>query len=285
MTIAACYISKQGIVFGADSTTTYHATNCEPHYFKFEQKIFEIGEQDSRQAAITWGLGCLPNTSYREMFATLSDNIVIDKPKTMGEIAEMWSGYFWGKYSGELQNELARVKVLESNSTRTDDEEEELEVLQNSLIVGFCIGGICLPNRSPAAFELVFTPSLSSAPVPIALTQSGRGHFWGIPNLILRLIVGCDPMVYQSILNSGKWTGTDQELAEICVSHKLELPFELPIREAIDYLHASVYTTIKAMKFSHLSPHCGGPVEIATITADRPFRWVKHKGFDSAILE
>jgi hypothetical protein len=59
----------------------------------------------------------------------------------------------------------------------------------------------------------------------------------------------------------------------------------LPIREAIDWVHASIYATIKMMKFSHLPPVCGGPVEIAVITTDKKFRWVRHKRFDAAIGE
>jgi hypothetical protein len=62
-------------------------------------------------------------------------------------------------------------------------------------------------------------------------------------------------------------------------------PFHLPIREAIDWVYASIYPSIKTMKFSHLAPVCGGPVEIAVITTDRPFRWVRHKKLDAAILQ
>jgi hypothetical protein len=40
---------------------------------------------------------------------------------------------------------------------------------------------------------------------------------------------------------------------------------------------------IKTMKFSHMAPVCGGLIEVAVITADRPFRWVRHKDLDSAI--
>ncbi len=43
--------------------------------------------------------------------------------------------------------------------------------------------------------------------------------------------------------------------------------------------------TIKTMKFSHMAPVCGGPVEIAVVTTDRKFRWVRHKKFDAAIGE
>jgi hypothetical protein len=59
----------------------------------------------------------------------------------------------------------------------------------------------------------------------------------------------------------------------------------LPIRDAIDFVHSSIYSTIKALKFSQFPQVCGGPIEIAVITSDRPFRWVRHKRFDAAITE
>jgi hypothetical protein len=66
--------------------------------------------------------------------------------------------------------------------------------------------------------------------------------------------------------------------------HRYE-PLILPIREAIDFVHACVSSTIKAMKFSSLAQICGGPIEIAVITTDRRFRWVRHKDWDVAIAE
>ena len=60
---------------------------------------------------------------------------------------------------------------------------------------------------------------------------------------------------------------------------------DLPIREAIDYIHSYLHITIKAFKFQYGIPVCGGPIEVGFITNDRNFRWVAHKGFDSAIQE
>ena len=73
------------------------------------------------------------------------------------------------------------------------------------------------------------------------------------------------------------------DLANLANPYRLVITANLPLREAVDWVHASVYATIKAMKFSQLAPVCGGPVEIAVITADRPFRWVRHKKLDTAI--
>jgi hypothetical protein len=39
------------------------------------------------------------------------------------------------------------------------------------------------------------------------------------------------------------------------------------------------------MKFSFGAPVAGGPIEIGFISTDRPFRWVRHKSFSSAIVE
>jgi hypothetical protein len=60
---------------------------------------------------------------------------------------------------------------------------------------------------------------------------------------------------------------------------------DLPIREAIDFIHTYLHITIKGFKFRVGPPICGGPIEIAFISTDRPFRWVCHKGFERAIYE
>ncbi len=88
-----------------------------------------------------------------------------------------------------------------------------------------------------------------------------------------------------AILASGKWVGTPADLDGIIGRHKLVHPATVPIREAIDFTHACLLTTIKAMKFSNLPRLCGGPIELAVITTDRAFRWVRHKEWDSAIRE
>ncbi len=87
------------------------------------------------------------------------------------------------------------------------------------------------------------------------------------------------------IFQSTKWTGSEKDLLDLVQASCLGQPRDLPIREAIDWVHASIYTTIKMLKFSHIAPVCGGPVEIAAITTDRKFRWVRHKSFDAAIGE
>lgn len=167
-------------------------------------------------------------------------------------------------------------------AARTRDEETEFQSLRLNLVVGFCIAGYWQPNRDAAAFEIIFDP-LANQPAQQALPPQSY-KCWGAPNMIQRLIHGCDDTLKTALLNSGKWSGTSAELDSILGQQTLAHPM-LPIRDAIDFVHACVYSTIKGMKFSNLFQICGGPIEIAVITSDRHFRWVRHKELDAAITE
>lgn len=288
MTIAACYVSPEGVVFGADSTTTY----AGPHYFNHGQKLFEVGEE-STLGVVTWGLGGLAVGSHRTLIALLADDLVNNPPKNVSDVAARWAAQFSSAYTRSLAAEIAVCQTLGSKSPhdptaapsatmRTKSEEDDLQEKMGTLGVGFCVGGFVMPDRTPDAYALWFDP-LNLNPAPL-VQQYGCWNFWGAPNMIKRLIFGCDDWLKANILSSGKWTGTAADLDALIAQCILSHP-ALPIRDAIDFIHACITSTIKAMKFSNFSQICGGPVEIAVITSDRKFRWVRHKAWDAAIAE
>lgn len=286
MTIAASYLSTEGVVFGADSTSTMFVPGPTPnhlgsdHHYNFAQKIFQIGESGSLGITM-WGLGSLPTKSYRTLIAELDDELSRNPPTTMQDVADRWTQTFWIEYSNQYQWVLDRVSDLVQNPSRTADEENELTFLVQMFSGGFSLGGYWLPDRTPQAYEVTFSPEASG---PTLVPQTlGTSKFWGCPNLIHRLIFGVEFQVLENIMHSGKWTGSEQDLIDIVQPYMLGQPADLPIREAIDWVHASISATIKTMKFSHMAPVCGGPVEIAVITTDRPFRWVKHKPLHAAL--
>lgn len=285
MTIAACYLSLEGVVFGADSTTTITlgtGTSTVVRHYDFAQKIFQVGEI-STLGVVTWGLGGLPNRSYRTLIAQFADKLRSSPSLAdMKAVATGWSDFFWKEYSTALSAELARTQALKTITTPSPAEQAELLELVRSFAVGFCFGGNLAHERTPCAFELTFSPAQSAAPAPQAIPV-GAVRYWGCPNLMERLIYGMDSRIYDAILKSGKWSGTDKELGSLVQPFVLQTISLLPIREAIDWVHASVYATIKMMRYSQLEPLCGGPVEVAVVTADRPFRWVRHKMLDVAI--
>lgn len=287
MTIAACYLSTEGVVLGADSTSTVYVagpgnTSGSYHHYTFAQKVFELGES-STVGIVTWGLGTLLDVSYRTVMADVADAAIRTNVGRFADVANLWATTFWTEYSRALTQFLDRARFLAAQTKPTTDEQTELGWLRQTFSVGFCLGGRWGDQRRPSAFEIVFLPDMNAAPNPSPIAL-GYTRFWGCPNLIERLLYGIDGPLFEALLLSGKWTGTRDELFQLVDRNKLGQPPDLPLREAIDWVHATIYATIKGMKFSHLAPVCGGPIEIAVITSDRPFRWVRHKRFDEAIL-
>jgi hypothetical protein len=295
LTIAACYLSTEGVILGADSTTTYSSPGGS-RYFNHAQKLFEVGEA-STMGIVTWGLGTLVDTSYRRLFALLADDLEGRPPASIHEAARRWSARFWAAYTGSgvigpLIGEyraLARKAPFDpaaagpDAAARTPAEQERLEELGRDLVAGFCIGGYVMDDREPAAYSVIVSPEFDGAPEPVACARGF--NFWGAPNMIHRLIAGYDQYLVDAVLSSGKWSGDRADLERLLEQFALHHQSTVPLRETVDFVHACIVSTIKALKFSYLSQICGGPIEIAVITADRPFRWVRHKAWDSAIME
>ena len=80
MTIAAVYLTPEGVVFGADSTASVNIPQFGMHFFNHTQKLFEVGENSSL-GLITWGLGALGDISHRTMVAMLDDELKKGKSK------------------------------------------------------------------------------------------------------------------------------------------------------------------------------------------------------------
>ena len=283
-------------MLGADSASTY-AFPSGPHHFNYGQKLFEIADEQETGTLgiVTWGLGGLAFGSYRTMIAQLSDTLKANPPASVLDVANRWIAQFWPVYTVSLARDLAIFKLLAAKKpfvaetdapdpgVRTIQEEIQYRQMKDNMVVGFCIGGYAPPNRQPAAFEIIFDPQLNGPPTPTQLPPAQS--LWGVPAMIYRLIKGCGDEVRDAILASGKWAGTPQELDATIAPHKLQHPTSVPIREAVDFIHACLLTTVKAMKFSPFPRLCGGPIEMAVITTDRKFRWVLHKKWDAAIKE
>lgn len=294
MTIAACYVSPEGIVFGADSTASFNFGGF--HYYNHNQKLFEIGE-GATLAVVTWGLGGLFDKSYRTLFAELADDLKKTPPQTVREVADRWATLFWAAYNGAppMAADLATCRQLHGKTAfdptkqppdpaaRTQAEEEQYQNFVRNLGAGFCVGGYLEKDRVPEAYEITVWPQDQKAPTssPVAMHTH---RFWGAPNMTHRLIYGCDGDFIARLVASSKWQGTPQDLQTIIDAGRLHQPI-MPIRDAIDFIHTCIYSTIKALKFSTFSQICGGPIELAVITTDRKFRWVRHKDWDAAVWE
>ena len=278
MTIAACAVGPEGIVLGADSTSTVSVAKSADRYLHNEQKVFEVGESSSF-GVVTWGLGRIGTTSYRTLIAQLSDDFRRHPPASVEEAAAAFSEKIWSVYNATLAPEIRKLQaVIHAPNAKPDEAEPAKQTLQ-SMSVGFCLGGYSPANRTPGAYQLDFNADLTSAPTAKPVPTFG---FWGA-NLVILRTLGFDMSVADDVLASNKWSGTAQELHAIFERHRMPILQPVPMRETIDMIHALLHMTIKVMKFTSVPPVCGGHIEIATITTDRAFRWVKHKSLGAAL--
>jgi len=285
VTIAACYVSREGVVLGSDSTSTFELEEKASRHFDFAQKLFEFGESPSTMGAVTWGLGRPGEKSWRTLIAETADYWTLTKPSSFDEAASIAASMFWADYQHCYAEKLRQARELAAKGENVSSEDRTvLQDLNASFAGGFCIGGRWKPEREPCAYAIEFEPALISVPQPQRL-RIAKGYFWGCPNLIQRILYGIDLGLLNEICSSGKWAGIDEELIRL-ISEKYmnSPPFELPLREAIDWVFSSIYTTIKGMKFSGHQTFCGGPIELAVISSDRPFRWVCHKTMGAAVF-
>lgn len=288
MTIAGFYLTPEGVVLGADSTSSA-PTESGMHYLDFNQKIFEIGES-STLGVMTWGLGALGGKSYRTLAAELADSFGQKRAASVEDVAKRWIALIWPLYQAfplHQRYQLLKAKPAPNPAdptARTDKEEVEFSALRNGLVVGFCIAGYVKPDRTPKACSMLFEPDKLAAP-PVPTVSAKEGHsWWGVPNMVARLVFGSDPNLRAAIINSKKWSGTEAELDAVLSTQRLAHA-SLPMRDAVDFVYSCIYSTIKAMKFSSFAQVCGGPIEVAVITTDRKFRWVRHKPWDAAIID
>ena len=289
MTIAVCAVVPEGIVLGADSVVSFSPGHGQFHYFRHNQKLFEVGENGTI-GIVTWGLASFGDISFRTLIANLSDSFIDNPPTSAEEAANRWRDIAWEAYQRIFENEMERCAVLDakdsyghaSSNSRTEDEERELSEINRNLRVGFCIAGHLVPNRSSFAFEIEMQPDLRTPPHPKIVPRLG---FWGAPDFILRIFNGFDRIVARALLESPHWKGTEENLETVLSSGSSAVPLSMPLREAADFVHFCIYATIQGLKFSNLNQICGGPIEIAVISTDRKFRWISHKDWDTSILD
>jgi len=263
MTIAAAYLVSDGVVLGADSSTTVQISNPQGgsgivQLLTHSQKVFEVGS-NARFGICTWGAGNIGKWSHRTIIARLSDQM--NEKSTVEDAAK-----------GLVEIVLPLVK-----ETGTD-------------FIGYYLGGWNPENHEPACIKVEISQSGDKIE-PLTL---GLCSFSGNPIFFGRVFRGFDVRLPETLKNKLRDKINSTEDFDNIFNNAFEeitRPLatigykDLPIREAIDFIYSYLHITVKAEKFKFGAPSCGGPIEVGFISTDRTFRWVKHKPFFSAMEE
>lgn len=269
MTIAAAYLTSEGVVLGSDSTTTYMFNGQpEKQLLNHAQKIFEVGAPGTgRLGLCTWGNARVGTASHRTIASRLADKV--QTVTTVSEASDM----------------LAEVVAAEGK-----------EAIARGLSVGefgYFLGGWNPGTHSPECHRLTF--GKDCALVENSTLAIGNPDFQGAPELYQRAFIGVDlnfithfTAKLQADLPSSI-PNLDALIQQAALYALAQIPHggatDVPIREAIDLVHMYIHLTIKGFKFRVGPPVVGGPIEIGFITTDRLFRWARHKPFDSAVFQ
>src|SRR5690554_8183468 len=98
MTIAACHISPEGVVLGADSATTLTSDHHGTCHLDYAQKLFEVGPRNSSVGLVTWGLGQVGEESHRTVAAELGFQHEEKAFESMEAMAHGLADSFWNRY-------------------------------------------------------------------------------------------------------------------------------------------------------------------------------------------
>lgn len=217
MTIAACYLSPEGVVLGTDSTSTIFGPDGESSYLDHAQKLFEVGNSGATtgtMAVMNWGLGQIGATSHRTIAAIVGDEYVRGKFPDLRAAATFAAQVVWSEFTSTHRSRIVRGRQLRAKREARSIGTEELAELRRfgRLAGGYCIAGRTTRIGACMAYAIQWSAWLDSPKIEaLALEQP---HFWGVPNFALRLVYGWDHRAINRIVTSGRWTGTPDELLD-----------------------------------------------------------------------
>jgi len=268
MTIAVAGNFTEGVVFGAESAITYVESGKVAQVYEGAQKIYHLGSRadcsDSPYGAMIYGAASFEGQSWRNLLA----NFRRQNPHAQYDAAE--------KLANALTAYLERVQP--DRAKRPDG--------------GLFLAGYGAGDTEVRCFR-IDVPSLQLLPV-----QMESVHFDGMPHVVQRLLFGIDEQTEKHFeklfegITLDVQSGSDVQKIPLvtiivdCIKGgypKCEPDVDMPLRDAIDYVHFLVYSTVKQFKFGHGAKLCGGDIELAVVTLDRGFRRIRRKPLDAFV--
>lgn len=251
MTIVASVKVRDGLILATDSMTQIYGTGPEggpPQFMKSYEnarKLFRVGELPI--GVMTYGLGNLGQRSIEGLMLQFSTEIVGNRKK-VETVARSLFEFVKSKYEAEGYLGSPDPPAL-----------------------GFSVAGYSPNGHFPDEWE--FLLPRDSEPFQ-SRPEDAFGASWrGVDAPFTRLWKGFALRI-PARLEEQEWddAGLNALLGD------LEAPASydgMPVQDAVNFAVYILRTTIGYTEFSLGVPACGGPIQVATVLADRGFQWIE----------
>lgn len=110
-------------------------------------------------------------------------------------------------------------------------------------------------------------------------SQDFGANWYGATDAIVRLHHGRDERMFEALKQLDVEQKKVDQLQEIIKRQfQYTVPFDgMPLQDAVDYAMYLVTVTVGRYRFVIGPEVCGGPIDVAAITRDRGFKWVRRK--------
>jgi hypothetical protein len=267
MTVAILVSTREGAVIGTDSTTTLTVRHRRAEkivqLFNSAQKLFEIG----------------PVVNHFVAGETFGGGIAVYGEGTFGPLS-------WRSFVNEFYCRRVRLakkeldvprELLRFAQTRWAELQQDGEVLSSKPIpdAGLLVASVGQGQHQIRGGRIeIRTASIEPA-------ELGMMQFGGDLTVASRILYGYDNRLPDALLKAG----LDPNQLERCTEpFRIALNLDyMPLRDAVDFVHFLIYSTIKLHRYRGVAALVGGAIEIATVTADRGFRWILHKSLQESL--
>ena len=260
MTICVSVKTRQGLVLGTDSMSTITALVDGQirvvKTYRNARKLTQIGQLPV--GVFTYGVG---NIGQRSLYGLITEFCrQLPDEKAVPDIAKNLSAFIEPEYQ----------KHFGSGS----DEHK----------LGLYVAGYSPASALPEEWSFEFPDA--AQPKPVQSEDSFDVNWRAITIPFMRLHQGFDIRFYAMLADKMLKLGISEKAMKSIFSLFKEtiedIPLtpsihfaSMPIQDAINFAVYVLQTTIGYTTFESVTPSCGGPLQIAVITEDRGFVWVR----------
>ena len=266
MSIIVTTLIQDGIVIATDSRQVSISTGGQLRTTTdYAQKLFQI---NSHQAVAVCGLG---DIYLNDVEAPMSIKRLIHQiSSTLSNDCSVYDLAY------SLHSSLTKYINVHKNITNSQWNNMQI------IVAGFDKG-----NDIGKLFRCMIPGDLS-----LERETKDPGIFWsGFNSIIDRIILGFDPKLLDQLLSSGNFCASNDIDISFLGKYQLLIDFSsLTLQDALSLTSLLVQSTIQLCNltnglvgFPGQFPLCGGAIDIATITSEDGFRWIKKKQIESPI--